>query len=159
MKQYLLVAISLISFTSCSRLFEPEHFGVKESVWNTLSEECKQKAIEGYNERKRRKLEIDAEFAKRQQEIDANNAPYEFALKVAETITNNGESLSIKKVDSLFQKVTLSNNTSYSIELSSNIKHWKKGDTINIYKNKDSITFDWTLANKRTGETARAYKR
>jgi|GEM_PF-5695181 len=158
MKYSILLGASLLSLTSCARLFEPEHFGVKESVWNTLSEECKQKAIEGYNERKRRQQEINAEYARRQQEIDAKNAPYEFALKVAEAIATNDSPSKIAKVDTLFNRVTLQNNISYSIESRVKLSDWKKGDKVIVYKDKNGI-YDYVIENKDTGDSVRANKR
>ena len=100
-----LVVFPILMFSSCLQLFEPEHFGIKESTWNTLSEKNKQKAIDGYHDRERRKQAYEAEIARKQQ------------------------------VDSFWRKVTLDNNVTYKVSDSSKMKNWKAGQEIVLQNN------------------------
>ena len=69
----LLILIPVVFLTACQPP-EPRVFGVRQSVWETLTPAQKQTVIQGYNNRK---------------QIQEQNAPIQNAIDTAGVILNN----------------------------------------------------------------------
>ena len=148
----LLIPTMILSLQSCANLVEPEHFEVKESVWSTLSPTEKQQVIQGYNQRKGQELEIE----RRQQEIDARNAPIRMAINALDRRSKR-DTLGVKIRSISNKRIALENGAQFDVALfiGNDIRHWMPGQRIQTRKGEFGL-YNMILINLDTHDSVEA---
>lgn len=164
--KYLSAIVLSFCLVSCQQSF----FGLDEATWTTLSEQEREKVIDGYNKRKELRLiakqkeeEHEREKELRRQEIEAENAPLYAVADVVSTIVrgSNDEThtLRIQSIqDQPFKKKLLTvRDQVYEVSSYEKLDSWIRGQRIEIKKN-DSFLYPVKIKNLENGESVLAHK-
>lgn len=161
--------LSLLGLGACLLFFsgcQSRVFGVDEEVWATLSESQREKVIEGYNKRKEIQLagahkrkERELQLFERQQEIDAQTAPFYAAADAFSLFWGPGkeERLSSLRITSLSKdfgtRVIVIGDTRFEVSPFTKMSDaWLKGQRVKLLKNEESLLYSVTVRNLDNGE-------
>lgn len=167
-KKLLLPALfSLITLAGCQQRM----FGVDETTWSTLSEQEREKVIEGYN--KRREIELanglktkekELENERHRQEVEAQSAPFYAAADAISSIYGKEVKESSNKIQNVSgkwsdQTLTI-RDTQFKVSPFTKMSDaWLKGQRVQISKNDEDLFYSVKIKNLENGEVVSARKK
>jgi len=168
MKFLLPIALSMIALAGCQQRM----FGVDETTWSTLSEQEREKVIEGYN--KRREIELvnglktkekELENERHRQEVEAQTAPFYAAADAISSIcgkeTKESSSNRIQAISPKYSSQVLTiRDTQFKISPFTKMSDaWLKGQRVQISKNDEDLYYSVKIKNLENGEVVSARKK
>lgn len=170
-KCFALSAIFLILATSSC---QQRMFGVDEATWTTLSEQEREKVIDGYNQRKelalineQKEREKELENERHRQEVEAQTAPFYAAADAISSICEKSSPKDRKQADRI-QAVTNKiadhtvtiGDTKFEVSPFTKMSDaWIKGQRVQVLKNDNELFYTVKIKNIDNGETVSARKK
>jgi hypothetical protein len=173
MKKYLALStlFVLLATSSCGQRM----FGVDEATWNTLSEQEREKVIDGYNQRKelalineQKEREKELENERHRQEVEAQTAPFYAAADAISSICEktHKEPKASKYADriqavsnKIGDHVVTIGDTKFEVSPFTKMSDaWIKGQKVQVLKNDKEIFYSVKIKNLDNGETVSARK-
>lgn len=167
------ILIPAIASTLILASCQQRMFGVDEATWTTLSEQEREKVIEGYNKRKEIELanklktkEKELENERHRQEVEAQTAPFYAAADAISSVCGKHEdkvyySNRIQAISSkIGKKVLTIQGTEFEVSPFTKMSDaWIQGQRVQISQNEDEHFYSVKIKNLDNGETVSAKKK
>lgn len=152
---FLLLIALLTTLSGCQRKI----FGIDEDVWTSLSEQQKDKTIEGYN--KRRELALLQAQNKETPFVDIQPDSFSLSWNSSDPTTKLDTSVHIQSISSHRGSPVLTiGDCQFKVSPFSKMsKAWVQGQKVKLTKNNDSLSYPVTIYNLENKESVLANKK
>lgn len=161
------IALSLTALSAFLGSCQQRVFGVDEAIWSSLSEQEREKVIDGYN--KRREMELVHAQKQKEQELEKihyhlDTDGQSFSASSSWGNSNHRSSFfSLVRIQSISsnkgRQVLTIGDEQFEISLFSRMSHaWVKGQKVELTKNDSDLLYPVTIRNVENGESVAARK-